>query len=100
MFQLSRKTHARMYAKERTTRARNAKNNLKTNRNSNTETNSLTFINVTFRLFHKFANEDDSGSGAISTSVILRHSGPCNHNRRRVLDLLRSQQSKSEHVPP
>jgi len=67
--------------------------------NLETNTNS-TFINVTFRLFHKLANEDDSGSGAISTSVILRHSGPRNHNRRRILDLLRSQQTRSKQVPP
>lgn len=55
---------------------------------SNRAKNSLTFINITVRLFHKFPNEKDSRSCAISTNIILCNRRPSNHNSSRILNLL------------
>jgi hypothetical protein len=55
------------------------------------EFHNQTFFDASLRLLHKFPNEKHGGCGAIAARVILRHRCPCNHDCRRVLDLLRKE---------
>lgn len=59
----------------------------------------LTFINITFSLFHKFANEQDGGSCSVPTNIILCNCSPCNHNCGWILDLLQIEESFQFPVP-